>query len=96
MENQDQEPVSNEEVQITPAPAEGLSEVATKITRITSKKHVKIWLLYSVALLTKGDVARALGTNAGHVGNALKDYENNPAKKESANAIWAKESAEVG
>jgi len=53
------------------------------ILKLDSKKHVKIWLLNKLGLSRK-DIATALGTNPGHVGNEIKSYEKNPDKKKAA------------
>ena len=57
-----------------------------QISGLTAKKHVKIYLLKSIGLTNK-EIAEAVGTNAGHVHNALKDYEKNPAKAEEAKKL---------
>ena len=59
-----------------------------QIVGLTTKKHVKIWKLKQIGLTNK-EIAEAIGTNAGHIHNALKDYEKNPSKIEAANLIEA-------
>lgn len=54
------------------------------------KKHIKIYKLHQLGLSRK-EIAEALKTNTGHVGNVIKDYEKNPKKVEAANAIELKE-----
>jgi predicted transcriptional regulator len=51
-------------------------------------KHVKIYKLKQLGLKDK-EIAYLLGTNPGHVYNALKAYKNNPEKVSKANAITA-------
>lgn len=57
-----------------------------EITQLTCKKHVKIYKLKQLGLTNK-EIAEALGTNAGHVYNVLKDYESNPTKIDKANSV---------
>ena len=47
------------------------------IKSMTSKKHIKIWLLHA-ELLTNKEVATELGTNSGHINNEVKRYIANP------------------
>ena len=56
------------------------------VKQLTCKKHVKIYKLKQLGL-KNGDIAKALGTNAGHVYNALKKYELMPDLKLKADAI---------
>lgn len=56
------------------------------ILKLDSKKHVKIWLLYKLGL-SRREIAEALGTNPGHVGNEIKAYEKNPDKKKAAEVL---------
>lgn len=53
---------------------------------MTVKKHIKIYLL-SLEGLKNIEIAKALGTNAGHVYNVLKDYKENPQKAEYAKSL---------
>lgn len=57
-----------------------------EILQLTCQKHIKIWKLKQLGL-KNGDIAKLLGTNAGHVYNALKTYQNNPSKVAAAEAI---------
>lgn len=57
-----------------------------QIKSLTCKKHVKIYKLKQLGLKNKA-IAEALGTNAGHVYNALKKYEQKPELKEKADNI---------
>lgn len=57
-----------------------------EILKLDSKKHVKIWLLNKLGMSRK-EIAEALGTNAGHVGNEIKSYMSNKDKREAAEAI---------
>jgi transcriptional regulator len=57
-----------------------------RIVDLPCKKHIKIYKLKELGLSNK-EIADALGTNAGHVYNALKAYKDNPSKIEQANAI---------
>lgn len=55
------------------------------ILELTSKKHVKIWLLHDICLLKNKEIVDAMGTgNVGGVGNVLKDYNEHPEKIEQA------------
>lgn len=58
------------------------------IITLTSKKHVKIYLLKQTGLSNK-EIATTLGTNAGHVYNALKMYEKTPDLKTIAEGLYA-------
>jgi transcriptional regulator len=58
-----------------------------QIVQATNPKHVKIYLL-SLQGVKNSDIAKQLGTNAGHVYNVLKDYMANPQKAEKAEAIY--------
>lgn len=68
-----------------PKPAPVVINEAQKaaILSMTSRKHVKIWLLHSLGMNGK-DIATATGTNAGHVGNVVRDYNDHPAKVAAA------------
>lgn len=57
-----------------------------KILSLTCLKHVKIYKLKQLGKTNK-EIAVLVGTNAGHVYNALKDYESKPLKVEQANAL---------
>ena len=57
-----------------------------EIIQLTCKKHIKIYKLKQLALTNK-EIAEALGTNAGHVSNVLKDYESNQTKIDKSNSI---------
>lgn len=57
-----------------------------KILELPCKKHIKIFKLKALGLSNK-EIAEALGTNVGHVYNALKDYGKKPHKVEIANSI---------
>lgn len=57
-----------------------------EILDLTCKKHIKIYKLSQLGL-KNSEVAKLLGTNAGHVWNALKMYEKNPELKDAANSI---------
>lgn len=57
-----------------------------QITQLTCKKHVKIYKLKQLGLTNK-EIAEALGTNAGHVYNALKQYKDKPELVEKADLI---------
>jgi len=50
-----------------------------EILALDSKKHVKMWLLHQRGLSRK-QIAALLGTNAGHVGNEIKDYQKSKNK----------------
>lgn len=57
-----------------------------EIKQLTCKKHVKIYKLKQLGLSNKL-IAEAVGTNAGHVYNALKKYEDKPELKTIADSI---------
>lgn len=63
-----------------------LTPQQTSVLRITSKRHVKVWLLHEL-LLSNKDIATAMGTNTGHVGNVLRDYRANPDKITAAKSM---------
>lgn len=49
------------------------------ILALSCKKHIKIYKLAQLGL-KNGDIAKLVGTNPGHVYNALKSYDNNPQR----------------
>lgn len=57
-----------------------------EIKELTCLKHIKIWKLKQLDL-KNADIAKELGTNAGHVYNALKKYDLNPELKAKADLI---------
>lgn len=57
-----------------------------QIISFSCLKHVKIYLL-SVLGVKNSEIAKLLGTNAGHVYNVLKAYKANPDKVEHAKEI---------
>lgn len=57
-----------------------------EIKQLTCKKHVKIYKLKQNGMTNK-QIAEAVGTNTGHVYNALKKYELNPELKVKADSI---------
>ena len=57
-----------------------------EIKQLTCKKHVKIYKLNQLGF-KNSEIAKMLGTNPGHVYNALKSYINNPELADKANAI---------
>lgn len=63
-----------------------MTEQINQIKELTAKKHVKIWKLHKLGLTNK-EVAAHLGTNAGHVYNALKTYKDNQERINQAEAI---------
>lgn len=54
-----------------------------EVCNLECKKHIKIYKLKQLGLSNR-EIAGTLGTNTGHVYNALKDYYNNPAKIQTA------------
>lgn len=54
-----------------------------EILQMTCKKHIKIWKLKQLGLANSA-IAGLLGTNAGHVYNALKLYADKPERAEIA------------
>lgn len=63
-----------------------MNEQINQIKELTAKKHVKIYKLHKLGLSNK-DIATHLGTNAGHVYNALKTYKDNQERIKEAEAI---------
>lgn len=61
----------------------GTTEQVIEVTQLNSPKHVKIWKLHLLGL-DKKEIALTLGTNYGHVYNAIKDYSNNITKQTNA------------
>ena len=59
-----------------------------EVTKLTCKKHVKIYKLNQLGF-KNSEIAKMLGTNPGHVYNALKKYKNDPSLCEKANFIRA-------
>jgi len=57
-----------------------------EVKELTCLKHVKIYKLKQLGL-KNSDIAKALGTNAGHVYNALKKYDGNDELQAKANAL---------
>lgn len=57
-----------------------------EIKALTCKKHIKIYKLKQLGLKNK-EIAESVGTNAGHVYNALKKYDLKPELKELADKI---------
>lgn len=58
------------------------------VLQLHCKKHVKIYKLKQLGL-KNSEIAKLLGTNAGHVYNALKDYSGNEEKIKAADALFA-------
>lgn len=54
---------------------------AQEIKQIHSTKKIKIFLLGQLGL-KNADIAKELGTNAGHVFNVLKGFKTNPGQAE--------------
>ena len=61
------------------------------ILSLTCKKHIKIYKLSQLGL-KNGDIARLVGTNAGHVYNTLKSYANKPERVKIANECGVEQS----
>lgn len=57
-----------------------------EVKELTCKKHVKIYKLKQIGL-KNSDIAKALGTNPGHVYNALKQYDLKPDLRDMADKI---------
>lgn len=57
-----------------------------EIKELTCCKHIKIWKLKQNGL-KNSEIAKELGTNAGHVYNALKQYGLKPELVEKANSL---------
>lgn len=56
------------------------------ILQLHCKKHIKIYKLKQLGL-KNGEIAKLLGTNPGHVYNALKAYNGNEERIKQADAI---------
>lgn len=56
------------------------------IIALSCKKHIKIYKLKQL-MLTNKEIADALSTNPGHVYNALKKYDLNPALKSLSDLV---------
>lgn len=56
------------------------------ILALTCKRHQKVWLLHKTGM-KQSEIARQMGTNAGHVGNVMRDYREHPEKAEKAEAL---------
>jgi hypothetical protein len=54
-----------------------------EILQLHCKKHIKIWKLKQLGMANKA-IAGLLGTNVGHVYNALKLYAERPERAEIA------------
>jgi transcriptional regulator len=63
-----------------------MQEQIDHIKQLNCKKHIKIFKLKQLGLKNK-EIANELGTNAGHVYNALKTYSNNEERINQANAL---------
>lgn len=59
-----------------------------EIKQLTCLKHIKIWKLKQNGL-KNSEIAKELGTNAGHVYNSLKMYESKPELKDKADLTVA-------
>lgn len=59
-----------------------------QIVQFQTAKNVKMFLLSQLGI-KNGEIAKLLGTNAGHVYNALKEYKDKPDKAEKARQIAA-------
>ena len=64
-------------------------ERVSKIVSLDCKKHIKIYALNKIGLSNQ-EVADALGTNTGHVYNALQLYKKKPSYKKIADNIGSK------
>lgn len=71
---------------LNPENYKNMTEQINHIKELTCQKHIKIWKLHKLGLSNK-DVATALGTNAGHVYNVLKEYNGKPEKITKAEAL---------
>ena len=56
------------------------------IIQLHCKKHIKIYKLKQLGL-KNGEIAKLLGTNPGHVYNALKTYSGNEERIKQADAL---------
>lgn len=60
--------------------------IQEEILRLTCKKHIKIYKLKQLGLKNV-EIAKLVGTNSGHVYNALKTYQNNPDRIKQAELL---------
>lgn len=67
--------MSEEKVAVSPLDSmpKETQERVRAVLSTTCKKHEKIWGLHSLSVAKK-DIATLLGTNQGHVGNAIREY----------------------
>ena len=79
---QDDEPTKTEATN-------GSSSDKDTILALTCKKHQKLWLLHKLGL-GNIEVAVLCGTNRGHLGNVVKDYNERPELVEKAEALLNK------
>lgn len=66
-----------------------------QIVKLTCAKHIKIYKLAQLGLKNKA-IADLVGTNPGHVYNALKTYQNNPQRQSAAEEIVVSENGVEG
>lgn len=59
-----------------------------EVKSLNCLKHVKIYKLKQIGM-KNSEIAKALGTNPGHVYNALKKYDSDGLLREKANSITA-------
>lgn len=83
------------ESETTPAAETAAIENPNKsaILALTAKKHVKMYLLKTVAGMKGSHIAKELNTNAGHVGNELKKYKEDATRVEKAVNLWEEANA---
>lgn len=83
--NKKENPIKKMEVVSTPSTISN-QDVKKKIVALTCKKHQRIYLLHSIGV-DKKEISQLAGANAGEIYNALKSYNENPAKAETAKSL---------
>lgn len=74
----------------TPKLTDEQLETKKQILQLTSKRHVKIYLLSSLVGIKGKEIAASMSTNQGHVGNVLRDYAEHADKQTTARDLWEK------
>lgn len=70
--------------------SEEMAETKKQVLQMTSKRHIKIFLLSNLVGIKPKEIATAMGTNQGHVGNVLRDYSEHADKGATAKELWDK------
>ena len=75
---------------VSAAPSTEMETKKQQILQLTSTKHVKIWLLHEICLMSDKEIAEIMHPttkNVGHVWNVLKNYNDNPEKIQAAKEL---------